>query len=104
MTKEEYEKLKHGEISCYFKPNGGKHESGFQTFEVGYIELGNDNKCKWKHILGENVDSINNIMMTDFFRFTLDVSLDGYIRILNRNIKWDDELSIMSDAFLIKID
>ena len=72
--------------SCYIKPNMYRHESGFRCFEVGYLILGRDNKVDDKLVLGKYSDHIWN---DKGFELSMDLTLDGYIRIWNNGgIVW----------------
>lgn len=83
----------------YIKPTRHVHDSGYRTFEVGYI-LEMDNKCKVKRkqVLGEYSDHIyqDYMMVIDGkqpFCLNMDLTMDGYIRFFchGKQLKWEDD-------------
>lgn len=100
------EQIKAHNAFPFIKPNGGKHESGYGTFDVGYIILNNKQKCKKKIVLGTISDAIHLSSFNDKNCIHLDVSLDGYIRILGSSYSyliWESENNIYSDAMITTI-
>ena len=79
----------------YIKPTDNIHESGYRTFEVGYIY--EDEKTKV--IIGESTDHIYfDQILSNIPRFNVDLLHNGCIRFHNTNIglKWDANLPISS--------
>ena len=78
------------EKTPYFKPTRRMHNSGFRMFEYGYCEI--DKKCNAINI--EKVGEYDIFMDRDIPINHLDVTRNGYIRILNHNKpKWDNYFS-----------
>lgn len=81
----------------YIKPTRYKHDSGYRTFEVGYIlEMNPNNTVKEKRVLGQHSDHI----YTDYaqlyngerpWSINMDLTMDGYIRFFSHQgkLKWD---------------
>ena len=96
--KEWEELLKNQDASCYIKPTKRVHESGYGIFECGYI-ITKNGKCKEKLVLGKISDSITS-MDVDDYKMKLDLTKDGYIRILAVGLKWSE---VYSGAYLERI-
>jgi hypothetical protein len=81
----------------YIKPTRHVHDSGFRTFEVGYIlEMTSKNTVAKKKVLGEYSDHIfQDYMMivdkTPIFCLNMDLTMDGYIRFFAHSgeLIWD---------------
>lgn len=80
-------KQKEERKTVYIKPTRHVHDSGFRTFEIGYIlEMDNKNRVKRKEKLGEYSDHIYQDYMNKYegkniFALNFDLTMDGYIRI-----------------------
>lgn len=96
--------------TCYIKPTRYRHDSGYRTFEVGYVLEMKDRKVEKKKVLGQYSDHI----YTDFFAgiqnggkqpfgINMDLTLDGYIRIWSHagDLEWENGFdNIFSSAQL----
>ena len=106
--------LKERKANCYIKPNRFKHDSGFRCFEVGYLELGDNNKVADKLVLGMYSDHIHQDYLAgidlkhEHFKINMDLTLDGYIRIWSHDgiIAWEDGTTshVVSSAELTLIE
>lgn len=94
----------------YIKPTRHVHDSGWRTFEVGYILEMKDNKVSKKEVLGEYSDHIfQDYMMlvgeTKPFCLNMDLTLDGYIRFFihenNKILCWDSHGMAFSSMGLV---
>ncbi len=90
--------------NCYCKPTKYVHDSGFRCFEIGYCELGGNNKVLDKLVLGQCSD---HLWFTDVLRnldsLNMDLTKDGYIRFFShKNIfTWDNSFNfVVSTASL----
>ncbi len=92
---------------CYIKPRRYVHSSGFRIFEVGYCQIGEDNRVTKKVVLGVRSDVIH---FYDVMEYTpkdtpkyihIDLTRDGYIRFFSRreSISW--RRPVFSDAMLV---
>lgn len=95
----------------YIKPTRHVHDSGFRTFEVGYIlEMDNKNRVSKKKVIGEYSDHIyQDYMMligeTKPFCLNIDLTMDGYIRFYSHtgDLYWDnDDFATSSMGLKIK--
>ena len=89
---------------CYIKPTRHVHDSGFRTFEIGYIlEMDNKNRVKRKQVLGQCSDHIYQDYMNLLegkivYCLNFDLTMDGYIRIFSHEGKvvWNDDMALSS--------
>jgi hypothetical protein len=94
----------------YIKPTRYKHDSGFRTFEVGYIlKMTDDNKVAEKEVLGSSSDHIYQdygMLITNqkSFCINLDLTVDGYIRFFSHNdeLEWESPYSLSSMGLRVK--
>lgn len=93
--------------SLYIKPTRYVHDSGFRTFEVGYIVLMEEGRVKDKIVLGTGSDHIYTDFMAQLkgkgIQINMDLTRDGYIRIWSHSGKlaWDkghNEMGAFSSA------
>lgn len=91
----------------YFKPTDKVHESGFNCFECGYLQLGEGNKAVKKIVIANGVDHIMNTTIQDIanskkdgIKINIDLLQDGHVRIvsLEKPLYWSIPGSL--DAFL----
>lgn len=101
--------VKYRNAFCYFKPTMYRHESGFRTFEIGYLIVGEYHKMKEKLVLGKcsdhiwllNMDMFNTEKIKDI---NMDLLLDGYIRIFSHEIlTWDNTFDYVVSTAQIEI-
>ena len=89
---------------CYIKPTRHVHDSGFRTFEVGYIlKITSDNKVAKKKVLGERSDHIYQDFMILIkkkrpYCLNMDLTMDGYIRLFSHegDLEWDNDMAMSS--------
>lgn len=95
-----HELLKTGKACCYLFPVGVTNESGFQEFEIGYMTLEN-HKMKEKFKMGLcDMVHLNNTIKDKTFSPSIDMTIDGYIRLTRIRAKWDDEENTFNDMWL----
>ena len=80
----------------YIKPTRNMHDSGFRTFEVGYIlEMDDKNRVTKKEILGKYSDHVYQDYMTLIdkkpFCVNMDLTKDRCIRFFSHQgqLEWD---------------
>lgn len=91
----------------YIKPTRHIHDSGFRTFEVGYLKIGHDGRVEHKKVLGEYSDHIYTdyaVLTSEKKPFSIDIDLtkDGYLRFFSHQgkIGWDGDDWVVSSARL----
>ena len=97
--------IKKRKAFCYIKPTMKRHDSGYRCFEVGYLTTKDNLKMKEKKVLEEYSDHIWN---HDGLEISMDLLLDGYIRIFDNNIiiAWGHDIDdnfVCSSAMLEEI-
>lgn len=94
---------------CYIKPTRHVHDSGFRTFEIGYIlEMDNKNRVKRKQVLGQHSDHIyqdymNLVQGKHIYCLNFDLTMDGYIRIWSYEgqVVWEDFIASSAELKFI---
>jgi hypothetical protein len=79
-------KVEKNKANCYIKPTRYMHSSGFRCFEVGYCELGKNNRVTKKLVLGSGSDhiylsSMQILVAKQGIPLSMDLTRDGYIRL-----------------------
>ncbi len=85
----------------YFRPTRRVHDSGFRCFECGYLIMSGYARAEKKVIIGTNVDNISNFDFDSEVEVSMDLLLDGNIRLFNykNSLFWD--IPGWSDARII---
>jgi hypothetical protein len=106
MKREQWKKLlKEREAFCYIKPTMKRHDSKYRCFEVGYLTLDKTRmRADKKLVLSKHSDHFWHI--GDFIKgepplaFSMDILLDGYIRIFDKKIlTWENEYEWVTSSF-----
>ena len=89
--------------TLYFKPLEGKHDSGYQLLEIGYISADHTEKIVFRQIA--DVVHLWDVMEVGGFTgptISMDVLDGGYIRIFPKdpNVKMRWRSPSFSDAFI----
>lgn len=116
MSKENEQKidwkqlLKDRKAFCYIKTNRYVHDSGFRCFEVGYCTLTDDGmRTKDKLILNKYSDHFwhkrDYLAGTPPLEFSMDVLLDGYIRIFDHKniLTWENNYHWLVSSFSLEV-
>lgn len=85
----------------YIKPTRNKHDSGYNKFECGYIDVRQGHNPTHKYVVAKSADHIYTNPNLPFVHMD---SIDGgYIRIWSNevDIKWLEEFDLFSDMELV---
>lgn len=85
----------------YIKPTRNKHDSGYNKFECGYLDVNEGANPTYKYV----VSGLSDHVYTDFNLSSVHMDLidGGYIRIWSNgaDIKWLAESDLFSDMELV---
>lgn len=85
----------------YIKPTRNKHDSGYNKFECGYLDVDEGANPTHKYVVAKSADHI--CIHLNLPPVHMDSIDGGYIRIWSNevDVKWSEEFDLFSDMELV---